>query len=663
MDNAISIMGVNSVTGVQTEHASGTNYTISFMPDFTFSGTGRFTGSFYVKLVDGRGGTVSSFDPLIFTGIGASYSLTDVAGLSPGEIYGVMVSGNSGFTNSKTGFATTSEYAAPRAVLRNGALTVKWAAALDTFGELDVGGDWHSAMPIPTGAKGYTLPLSPEIYGDAHFTLCVAACTENGPDDTSVGPFSAPIDAYLAVPAFTAAELAGGVLTVSSVLPAYIANQYTVLLGLALPGEEPDIAALLSPRAGAALSYDVSAYSPLEGYVAYLFVASKAATTNGEPVFANYNITPANTFALSNPKVWRKGYYSVDITSGTATKTLLLYAESQAALEGNAAIAYQLPLYVDFQSGKSIAVDGLSLAKSGDGLALTVDRHTPLTAAAFKQFLAQLSDPATVVEAIEPAAYYALRDIARRVALFDKADAAYILHGIGMVTTSGGSEIYRYEDLFPGSVLRVRTAGFRRQTDPKAEALEGYYQNSELDYYAEYNQAANRLDFEANLSLLVDTWSYCAPELSPAAQEIFGGAMDFSLASIQKPYARVISTRLFFPSGSLDDGLGAPTGMSMFFADDLATLNDVTDLDAPAVPNLAFRGRAALTVGVTVFFGTSPVVVPAGTTLGAFAARYGIGDIGKASLKRRGHDGELVSVHAPLAAFADLPLLNGDMLA
>jgi hypothetical protein len=440
-------------------------------------------------------------------------------------------------------------------------------------------------------------------------------------------------------------------------------------------GETPDTNALITPTATTAIDgsnyvsvYDISGYNLSNDYTGYLFARSNAvhASYNDTPLFVNYNITKANTFALSDPNVWKKGYYEVEISTGTPStaKKYIMFAEQKSDLTATT-VDYTLPLLVNFKAEKSIAVDGISLSKttSAQTLTLIIDKTKPLTADNFKSFLTQLFDDTIIDGAIAPQSYYELRGIISRTAVFDAAEANYIVHGIGQISI-GGTNYYSYEDLLPGVVLRVRTSGFRRQVSPETESLQGYYQDSMSDYYIEYNTAKQRLEFDTNLSLLVDKWTYIKPtDVVSFAEEQFGGAVDFALDRVCKPYARVISTGGFFSSSSLEDSLSPGTGMSVFFGDSVKQLNDVTTLIKVTLPNLTFRGRAALTVCVTVFFKGSPVIIPAGTTLKAFTLRYGIANPSNLVLQRRDYNGELVNVTASLPAYAEMPLAGGDMLS
>ena len=661
MDNAVSIISVKSVTGIRTEKEDGGKYSIVFIPNFGFSGaSGKYEGDFYAKVTDLFGDAVGDVATVKFTDNAVEYKLEHIAGLSPNETYTLTVSGRNDFSANKSAALTTWEYDCVRAVFRRDALSILWSKPLIARGEIDVGGDWASAIPVPFGVKGYTLPLTGELYEAGHFTLRVAACLQND-EDTAVGPFCPPIDTYLAPPKITGAEIAGGTLRIECELPPYFTEHegaFILPLGLGVHGEEPDYTRLLPPKAGTISDYDVSAFDTLDGLTAYLFVKSTAAIADGTPLFTNLNLGAANRLPLDHPTVWRKGFYAHKI----GTETALLYAQQRADTEsGKEGVTYKLPLYVEFSGGKSIEIEGLTLKKSGDGLALTVYPEKPLTAAKFADFLAKLSDETVIAKKISPGSYYKLRDSIARTAVFANADANYILHGIGAVL-DGGEEAYRYQDIFPGYIFRVQTAGFRRQSDPEAEALQGYYQNAQADYPVAFNQAANRLEFDANQSLLVDHWDYLHTELTASVEEIYGGALDFSLSNLQLPYARVVSSGGFFPSGSLEDGLGPATGMSLLFAQEQSSLHAVTDLSNVSVPSLSFRGRAALGLCVTVFFAGAPVVVPSGTTLGSFALRYGAANLGKVKLRRRNYEGELVDVNAPLPVIASIPLLNGDML-
>jgi len=653
---ATAIIGVNSVAGITAVHSSNNSgYDISFIPDFSFNSPGNFSGSFYVEILDGS--TVVNNLTVTYSANKMRYTLQAVTGLSANKQYKLVVSGSSNFPEdaSRPGALTTCEYCSPCVLFQRDKLTMKWdtVSSLISYGEIEIGGDWRNIIKVIHDIKGYTLPVTPEIYGNAHFTLSISACLDDAINNsTSYGPPSTQIDVYLQVPEFNNAEYSDGKLNISYTKPAYLDSKYTVCLVLAPQGITPDISKLIAPINGTT-SYDVSNYNSLKGLCGYLFVVSNT-KVNGAPLFANYNITSANSFSLDGNQIWRKGYYPIK----TGTETVLVYAENKAALSA-AAIAFALPLYVDFQDAKSITVDGLSLAKNNNGLTLTVDTTKYLTAANLTQFLSSLFDTTIVKTAITPKNYYALRGIIARTAVFVNADANYVLNGIGVMSVSG-NELYSYQDILPGNILRIQTSEFRRQTDPKSSSLQGYTQNSQAEYFTQYNEEKNRLDFDANLSLLLDSWTYTKTVSS--VNEIFGGAVDFSLSYLEKPYARLISTGCFFPSNSFDDSVGPATGMSIFFADSITILNGITSLTSNSVPNLSVQGRAAITVCVTVFFGTMPYLVPAGTTIAMFALKFGINNLDAITLKRRNYTGEPVNVNCPLSSISNMPLINGDVL-
>lgn len=661
---AISIIDVKSVTGVSIDRKDGdsTMFAVSFTPDFLFSGEGSFTGGFFVSFTPPSGVTTApEIVSVEFVENRAGYSI-DVTNLELNAEYKMTVSAEKKEKAAsgplKTVTLITHEYESPHCIFRNGRLSIKWNKILSMKGELNLCGDVNAAISLPHSARGHVLDFPTEVYDGASFTAKVApTLLESG--NATRGFFSTPMNVLLSVPEFTGAELSNGILTVACD-SAKFTGQYTICLCLLRQGEIPGASNIIAPIAGHETRYDVSNKGCLADYTAHLFLKSKA-VSDDLPQFVNHHIQNSNTFTLSDSRIWRSGYYF------NAEMNVLQYAET-AAMLSDEEIIYTLPPYVNFatdKSVKSIKVDGMTLEISGQNLLLTIEKDEPLTAEKFRQFLAQLFDVA-LVKNIAPENYYALRSFISRVATYSAEDANYVMHGIGAIKMPNATDditAYTYEDILPGMVFRVRVSGFRRQTAPEVLPLQGYYQDSQADYFVTLNESKGRLEFDTNLSLLVDSWPDNNTELTTSFQETYGGALDFSLNTLQKPYARLVNSGGVFRSNSTDDSLGAATGMSVFFSDSMKSLDEITDLRNHNGTNLAFRGRAALTVCITVFFENNPFIVPAGTTLAAFVSRFGIQDLNTATLKRRNHAGKLVDVFAELSKLATLPLANGDVLA
>ncbi|MDR2572319.1 MAG: hypothetical protein LBD23_18755, partial [Oscillospiraceae bacterium] len=239
----VYITEVKSVTSVRAGHGEtvGT-YKIQFSPEFAFSATGPYTGKFYVKLIPLTSSTQigSTYEPQ-YIGNGATHEIT-ATGLETGKRYKIVVSGSDDFAKSKNAIVTLREYAFPHMVFRNDNLTVKWQNNTKTHGMLSVSGDWDTAQPIPFGLAGFALPVTSEVYGEAHFKIKVAAAEESE-GGTSLGPFSQEINAYFAVPKFTEAELSGGTLKITY---DYSIAAHTVCLSLVRIGETPDTNALIT---------------------------------------------------------------------------------------------------------------------------------------------------------------------------------------------------------------------------------------------------------------------------------------------------------------------------------------------------------------------------------------------------------------------------------
>lgn len=239
---------------------------------------------------------------------------------------------------------------------------------------------------------------------------------------------------------------------------------------------------------------------------------------------------------------------------------------------------------------------------------------------------------------ILPYAYYKISDIIARLAPCAYSDGLYYY----CRAANGGM----YSELLPGFSLKVETAYFNKQSSPEKHDDQGLIKGAVSEYDVSFN--GTHLEFNSGFDYIAGSWSSAAV----ASNNCFGGLIDLFWVGHRSPYFRVI-----YPSSYFDS--------THYPQDDDKNICLCTAepniIDAELSTMIYFRGRAAVTLEITVTVNNQPLKVSLGTTVGKLIARYGGGTF---TMRRQTGLGYALPVrYANAAHLLNLFLLAGDSIS
>ncbi|MDR3341468.1 MAG: hypothetical protein LBT14_01545 [Treponema sp.] len=313
-----------TITQVQVFDANAANkYTIKFSVNFDFSPGTPFVGKFYARISDIAAPSWHTAVKELTYQFGQDYQIETDELVKDDYVYTLELGANeTDFFTEKSAAGSTAPVLVARyknfnALFKNDILTLKWDAPSYNIlsGSLRFSGDLVLSLALPFGVKGYSLPLSADIYGDnAQFTVSAVPRTFNSlGQDTFFGIPTSEITVLTAPPEIQSASLTENgqarTLTLKFSLSEKYAQplqNYQAIMALTPNGESPLAGSVLRVDVLQAdiaadgntltASLDVSQIKGLSSYRAYLFIQSK------EQTFTNYSIAD-NEISLALPQI------------------------------------------------------------------------------------------------------------------------------------------------------------------------------------------------------------------------------------------------------------------------------------------------------------------------------------------------------------------------
>lgn len=291
---------------------------------------------------------------------------------------------------------------------------------------------------------------------------------------------------------------------------------------------------------------------------------------------------------------------------------------------------------------------------------LTIQTAQTLERTEYDKFVAEC------YEYVTASAMYEILDIISRAAMQRVDDMLYYHCGF--------SQEKRCADLRPGFALRVEQAAYQYQNGMDEGDISGFSGNGSSVYKVSLQRGREMeyLEFDSFVSMLeVELYSL---QSTAGQQQTGSGILDLSSVNIRNPYYRIQYPDGMFTSdvppdiipGNHPFLLGAP-GWEDVPLTVSSRISGERDGISETVPYLLFRGRAALTLLLTVTVNGREELVPAGTTFEKLFRQKGIcnADFDSLRIFRRspyGKEACMANVPESAAFFSNLPLMHGDRI-
>jgi len=292
---------------------------------------------------------------------------------------------------------------------------------------------------------------------------------------------------------------------------------------------------------------------------------------------------------------------------------------------------------------------------------LTVATDRPLARETLDAFLKELStnrEPGAEGESgtanpVTPEGFFLLSDAVWRMCRCGTGDVCYL--------SGRYKPEERFCDLIPGSLLRVETASYMPQYNPRMENSAGFVLTNAVEYQAALSDNRRYIEFNAFVGGVARHAGDPARADGTGNVVYASGIVDFVRTEFRRPYFRV----LYPASSPASCGSESPYPADNVVLMASASYDEILDncdkirenpgwINSLATPLMIFRGRSTVAVEIPVLFNGQVRNVPFGISLFGFFQQLGISKPEEYRLYRRNAEQR----YCPVLADSLLPLLE-----